>query len=119
MSIGDPLALSTPVVLGLAVGLAAGWAYFLGLHATIEALGSARRPGWLLLGSLALRLALLLSVLWLVVRWTGPAGLIAALIGVIAARGLLVRRLVRPRARRRDGPTTGIPTEPPNGGPRP
>jgi F1F0 ATPase subunit 2 len=83
------------VFLAGVAGFAAALIYFAGLRLTVEALGSVHRPGWLLIGSLALRLGLLLSVLWLVAGWTGAAGLVAALVGVIAARSLVVHRVLR------------------------
>lgn len=90
------------VILAGIAGFAAALIYFTGLRLTVQALGSVQHPAGLLLASLLLRLAVLLSVLWLVASWTGAAGLITALVGVIVARTLVVRwtsSALRPRPR--------------------
>lgn len=84
---------ATTVFLWLLAGGALGCVYFPILWWTVRRL--AREPGkvaWLVLG-LVLRLALALAALLLAVRFGGWPGLLAALVGFIAVRTLVVRRI--------------------------
>lgn len=74
----------------LAGGLAGGL-YFSGLWYTVRQLPTARRPVLLLLGSFALRLVLLLGIIYLLAsaHWSY---LFSALAGVLLARTLLIHR---------------------------
>lgn len=83
-------------VLDLAIaflaGVGLGCVYFLGLWWTVRNLPFAHRPALLSLGSLILRMGLVLTGFYFVMdgRWEM---LLACLSGFIAVRGLLVRRL--------------------------
>lgn len=74
------------------VGLTAGLLYFGGLWLTVQYLPRTRRPELVSLGSLALRLTLTLVAFYLVMggRWER---LLAALMGFLVMRTVLVRRL--------------------------
>lgn len=91
------------LLLGLVVGALAGGLYFGGLWFTVRRLATARRPLWVLIGSFAARLALLLVALYLLAgrHWSS---LVGALLGVLLARTVLIRRWgppPAPRARRK------------------
>lgn len=79
--------------LALACGLLVGWIFFYGLHRTVQALPSARRPALLLGASLLARMALLLLGCWLLIlAGAGWQQLLAALFGILAMRLLVLRR---------------------------
>ena len=82
---------SGQLLLSFLVGVLGGGLYFSGLWFTVRHLPGARRPGLLLLGSLALRLVLLLGAIYLLAsaHWSH---LLSALAGVVLARTLLIRR---------------------------
>lgn len=82
---------STQLLLSFLVGGLAGSLYFGGLWYTVRQLPTATRPALLLLGSFALRLALLLGVIYLLAS-THWSHLLSALAGVLLARTLLIRR---------------------------
>jgi F1F0 ATPase subunit 2 len=84
------------LVLGLVAGAALGWIYFQALWATLEQLPSRHRPGLWIAASLFLRLGLVLAAFVWLVRWGGWAPLVAALLGLIAARAMLVKRFQPP-----------------------
>jgi F1F0 ATPase subunit 2 len=81
----------THLILSFLAGIAAGSIYFGGLWYTVRQLPTARHPAPLLLGSFALRLALLLGAIYLLAsaHWSY---LFSAMAGVILARTLLIRR---------------------------
>jgi F1F0 ATPase subunit 2 len=85
----------TPTLAGVLAGLGAGAllgaAYLGALWWTVRRLPAARRPGLLLMASLAARLTLLLGGLWWVAdgRW---AVLAAGVAGFVLVRTVLVRR---------------------------
>lgn len=84
------------LLLALSGGLAVGWIFFYGLHRTVRALPETGRPALLLGGSLLLRMGLLLGAGWLLFRLGGGLEhLLAAFVGVLLARFLILRRLGR------------------------
>ena len=79
-------------------GLAVGWVFFYGLHRTVRALPGSDQPALLLVVSLLLRMGLLLGAGWLLFRLGGELEhLLAAFVGVMLVRFLLLRRLGRGR----------------------
>jgi F1F0 ATPase subunit 2 len=75
-------------------GLALGWAFFYGLHRTVQALPRTQHPGRLLVLSLLLRLALLGVAFWLLVAVGGQwPELLAAFVGIMLMRLILIRHL--------------------------
>jgi F1F0 ATPase subunit 2 len=86
----------TPVGLALAFGTGAvlGGLYFGVLWLTVRRLPRARRPALLTAASFGLRIALLAGGLVVIMDGSGVR-LLAALLGILAARTLMIRR-VRP-----------------------
>ena len=80
----------------LGIGAALGMVYFTGLWHTVTGLPDSRHPSLSLFGSFALRVCLLLTGLVLATNGRGEA-MLAALLGVLLARELLVRLLLRRR----------------------
>jgi F1F0 ATPase subunit 2 len=79
------------LLLAAAIGAALGVLYFEGLWLTTSRLGSARLPGLLLVASFLVRAAVLSAGLVLVM--TGGLGrLLAALVGLVVARTVIVHR---------------------------
>ena len=74
------------------IGIAMGGAYFAGLWETVRRLSEAQKPFRRVALSFALRMALLISGFYLVMQgqWERLA---AAMIGLILAREVMVRRL--------------------------
>ena len=72
-------------------GIGLGLLYFGGLWLTVRALSTVRRPGLLTLGSFAGRMAVTLVSFYLIMggHWER---LLAALLGFLLTRGMLVRR---------------------------
>jgi F1F0 ATPase subunit 2 len=81
-------------VLLAAAGGVLGWLYFGGLWVTVRRLPRAEHPAALVLGSFVLR-AVLVAVGFVVLLAGDPLRLVAVLVGFLAVRGVLVRR-VRP-----------------------
>lgn len=79
----------------LAAGGTLGGLYFRGLRLTIDRLPASRRPGTLLLASFVVRAAAALALFGLVAGLAQGHGLVAALLGFVAARGVMVRRARR------------------------
>jgi len=73
------------------VGVAAGLAFFEGLWLTSVRISTARRPGLLILGSFAVRAALLLAALAIAVR-AGWEVLGVTVVGVLAGRAVSLDR---------------------------
>jgi F1F0 ATPase subunit 2 len=97
---------SIQLLLAFLGGLAAGWVFFYGLHRTVRALPGSERPALLLIVSLLLRMGLLLGAGWLLFRLGGGLEhLLAAFIGVMLVRFLLLRRLGRGRTESEDRST--------------
>ena len=86
------------LIFAVGAGMVLGLVYFLSLWETVKRLTSTRWPVLWTLGSLVLRMAFLLTGLYLIGygHWDR---LIAALIGILLIRTILVRRL-----RHRDTP---------------
>ena len=82
-------------LLALASGMGLGSLYFVGLWLTVRRVAQSRLGGLGLLTSLLLRLALIAVGLYLVPghRWQDY---LAALLGILAARGYWTRRFGRP-----------------------
>ena len=85
------------VIAGLGSGAALAVLHVGGLWHTLQRLPASRNPALLVLSSLALRLALVGLGFYLVLRLAREPGLAAALVGFIAVRVALTRRL-GPRA---------------------
>lgn len=102
---GDTLLTTLLVVVAFGAGAGLGWLFYIGLYRTVQALGRAQHPALLLGASLLFRMLLLLAGFWVLLkageRWTGDGWttLIPGLLGVIAARALLLRRYGRPGER--------------------
>jgi F1F0 ATPase subunit 2 len=80
------------IIAAAVAGIALGWFYFIGLWWTLKRLPSARRPILLNTVSFLLRLAVVLSVFYLILRG-GWQMLAVSMLGFIAVRIILVRRL--------------------------
>ena len=81
--------------ISLAAGALLGWFYLRGLRSTVDRLPSSRRPGTLVLLSFTVRAAAALAVFVLIARLAQGHGLVAALLGFLAARIVMVRRARR------------------------
>lgn len=90
------MSLAASLVIALVVGMALGWVYFQALWVTVAQLPMRRRPGLCIAGSLILRLGLVLGAFVWLARWGGWPALVVGLLGFIAARTALVRRLRPP-----------------------
>jgi len=89
-----PMSQAALLLAALIGGLALGWAFFYGLHRTVQALPQTRHPARLLVLSLLLRLALLGVAFWLLVAVGGQwPELLAAFAGVMLMRLILIRQL--------------------------
>jgi len=82
-------------VLSVAVGVALGWWFFTGLWWTVRRLPASRHPAALALGSLLLRMAVLIAVTYVLARvhWSLPG---FGLIGLIIARQWIIARYTAP-----------------------
>lgn len=92
------------LLVSFAAGGLLGLVVFVGLWHTVRGLDRARRPALRILGSQALRLGLVLGVFYLIVTYGGWPHVLAALLGFIALRIVVVRR-IRPRPAQ-EGPDT-------------
>ncbi|MGD2084517.1 MAG: ATP synthase subunit I [Chromatiales bacterium] len=81
------------ITLSAAAGLVLGAVYFLGLWVTVRRLPEAEHPMVLLGISLVTRMSVLLTGLWLIGRDGHWERLVAAMVGVVLARFLVMRRL--------------------------
>ncbi|HRQ40485.1 MAG TPA: ATP synthase subunit I [Chloroflexota bacterium] len=83
--------INAQLLLSFFVGGVAGSLYFGGLWYTVRQLPTTNRPALLLIGSFLLRLVLLLATLYLLTsaHWSY---LLSALVGLLLARTLLIRR---------------------------
>jgi len=72
------------------VGFVLGGLYFAGLWWTVRRMPRARHPLNLYFGSLVLRLAIVLTAFYGVLSYAGWAQLVAALVGFVAGRLLLI-----------------------------
>jgi len=80
------------VMLAFLTGIAIGAIYFAGLWETVRGLPDAKRPVRRMALSFALRAALALAGFWLVLQG-GWESLAAAMVGFLAMREILLRRL--------------------------
>ncbi len=78
---------------GVVAGFALGALYFGVLWRTLSKLPDARAPGLLMAASLVGRLVVMLAALYMLGRWGGWLALVGALVGVVAARTVQLRRL--------------------------
>jgi F1F0 ATPase subunit 2 len=85
-------ALAAPLALGAAAGAGLGLLLYGGLWWTVRRLATARRPGAALALSTVLRLGLVALALAGLAR-IEPAALAGAVVGLIAVRLVLIRRL--------------------------
>jgi len=92
------------VLVGFAAGLALGALHFAGLWQTLGRLPRTRMPGMLMVASLVGRLAVLLGGFYLLAHWGGWPALVAGLVGVVAARSWLLRRIGPGAEAREDSP---------------
>jgi F1F0 ATPase subunit 2 len=83
------------IVVGMIVGATLALVFFVGLWGTVSHLTRARRPLLLLSIGLALRLALVLGVFYLLVRDGHWQRGLAALIGFVLVRAVVMRRVRR------------------------
>lgn len=85
---------STPLalLLAFAAGLALGLFYFGGLWWTVNRLATAGQPGLLMLGSMVVRVAVVLAGFWLVMDGQIDR-LVVCMVGFFIMRTILVRRL--------------------------
>ena len=81
------------MVLGFALGLAIGFVYFGALWVTVRRIPDTAHPGGLVLGSYLARLAAAGAGFYGVLRLGGATGLVAALVGFLLMRHLLLRRV--------------------------
>jgi F1F0 ATPase subunit 2 len=81
------------IIAAVFAGIALGCFYFMGLWWTVKRLSSARRPVLLNTGSFLLRMAVALTGFYLILEQGKWQMLVVSLLGFIAVRGLLVRRL--------------------------
>src|SRR5690606_36609491 len=82
------------IVWGAVAGAALGALFFLGLWATVTRVSRSNVPWALLAGSLLVRLAVLGGGLYLVARG-GLWPLVGALVGILAARPVVTRLVVK------------------------
>lgn len=90
-------------LVALFVGGLAGFVYFFGLWLTLKQLPVSKNPGLLMLSSLLLRMAIVMSVFYLIMRNIGWQGLLIALLGLTLVRFILSRRY-------KPEPVTKVPT---------
>lgn len=79
-------------LVALFVGGLAGFVYFFGLWLTLKQLPVSKNPGLLMLSSLLLRMAFVMSVFYLIMLSVGWQGLLIALVGLTLVRLILSRR---------------------------
>ena len=85
-----------PLSFAFAAGAGLGLVYFLAVWHTVRGLVRARQPAVFAVTTLAARLALVLAGFYALTGY-GWQSLLAALVGFVVARVLLVRRLGLPR----------------------
>jgi F1F0 ATPase subunit 2 len=82
-----------PLLISFLAGGALGAVYFTGLWATVRRVPEAKHPMLLLGLSLAARMSLLLAGLWLIGSDGHWERLVAAMVGIVLARFVVMRRL--------------------------
>ena len=85
--------------IGALAGVLLGWLYFRGLQLTIDRLPNSHHPGTWVVGSFALRAATTVAAFMLITRLVQGHGLVAALLGFIAVRTVMIRRTRRAQGR--------------------
>jgi F1F0 ATPase subunit 2 len=83
------------IILYFLAGAAIGVVYFGGLWWTLRRLGRCRKPHWLALGSFGLRSGICLAGLFWIAREGRWEHVVSSLLGLLAARWVLVH-LLRP-----------------------
>lgn len=83
------------LMLGSLSGAAMGGLYFGSLWAVVRRVPAASRPAWLVAGSYLVRLAALGLGFWAVLRLGGASTLLAALVGLLVARRVIVGRIAQ------------------------
>jgi len=78
------------IITSLALGLAAGLAYFYVLHRSVALLTATNAPARILLGAM-LRLAMAGAAFWLVITLGGVADLLTCLVGFLLGRVVMQR----------------------------
>ena len=86
------------IVLFLLVGACSALLYFVGLWWTVQRLAELHHPSVIYLGSLLLRLACLLGIVYWASRFGQPSALAAFFAGFLITRSYIVRRLAGPAA---------------------
>lgn len=77
-------------------GLLLGWLFFAGLWITLKDIGHTRHPVLRILGSLLLRMGLVLAGFYALLQWAGWPHLLVATLGFTLLRLALVHRLRKP-----------------------
>ena len=77
-------------------GLLLGWLFFAGLWITLKDIGHTRHPVLRILGSLLLRMGLVLAGFYALLQWAGWPHLLVATLGFTLLRLVLARRLCQP-----------------------
>jgi len=77
-------------------GLLLGWLFFDGLWITLKDIARTRYPVLRILGSLLLRMGLVLAGFYALIQWAGWPHLLVATLGFTLLRLLLARRLRQP-----------------------
>ena len=78
------------ILASLALGAALGLGFYIGLRATVNGIGRARRPVARILTSLVVRFAIVLLVFLMLARYAGWPELVAAALGFMAVRPLVL-----------------------------
>lgn len=91
----DSLTLPLQLAACFATGALLGWLYLQGLRLTLDRLPASRHPGALLLLSFVARAVAAVAVFALIAHMAQGHGLVAALLGFIGMRTVLVRRAKR------------------------
>ncbi|NIR30469.1 MAG: ATP synthase subunit I [Gammaproteobacteria bacterium] len=94
----------TPLALALAAGAALGLVFFWGLWKTVDRLPQARRPALWMLVSLLLRSSLVLGGFYFLARDGHWERVLAALLGFVLARVLLIHHVRSGRTFTPSGP---------------
>lgn len=84
------------------IGVILGIVFFGGLYWTIHKLTEVKQPGFLMIGSLIFRMALLLSVLYYVSR-SGYKGILYALFGMLLVRIIMIFKIEKTIEKRKKG----------------
>ena len=98
-------------IVAFVVGLLLGGIHFGGLWMTVQRMPAVKRPVFLAVMSAVARLVFLCMGLWVVSSWSGPQGLLLALVGVLCARTIYLYKVgvqaVERAGERRGGSSDG------------